>query len=180
MSGGGGWPWQSSARLRLQQVLWWSSWSPLPSCWSQWEQHGSGNKHQRQQVAQGPGRAPNSNNIGVEDIDSDKDLIMEGSCKQPPLAIENADDYNDLWGCHRHRHRLHYPSPCHTTPHHTTPHHTSPHHTSPHTTISLYLQTHTSVITSRRNSSPLSQLSALSSHLPPPTQGLRIQVPSVI
>jgi hypothetical protein len=47
-------------------------------------------------VAQGPGRAPNSNNIGVEDIDSDKDLIMEGSCKQPPLAIENADDYNDL------------------------------------------------------------------------------------
>ena len=50
-------------------------------------------------MAQGPGRAPNSNNIGVEDIKSHEDMIMAGSRKQPlPLTIENADDYNDLWG----------------------------------------------------------------------------------
>jgi hypothetical protein len=38
-----------------------------------------------------------TDNIDVEDIDSDEDMSMVGSRKQPPpLAIENADDYNDL------------------------------------------------------------------------------------
>ena len=46
-------------------------------------------------------RVMRNNNFGVEDVDSDEDMIMAGpgSCKQPPrplLAIEHADDYNDL------------------------------------------------------------------------------------